>query len=101
MRSMFQKLNGVTLVVTIVIYASVFTGRANITGSVKYQNYFSPAGYAFSIRRLMYLGMRSFVFYDALLFKHRKDKRHALMPIGHNTDQSIWVQQNKTNLYGA
>lgn len=59
--------NGIALVVTIVInYLSntgVFNGNTMKTISDKYHNYFTPAGYAFSIWGLIYLGLLGFVFY--------------------------------------
>jgi hypothetical protein len=44
------------------------------TVSARYQNYFTPAGYAFSIWGLIYLGLLAFVIYQARgLFKETTD----------------------------
>ena len=60
MKKNFQILNAVALVATVVInYLSntgVFNGETMATISAKYQNLFTPAGYAFSIWGLIYLG---------------------------------------------
>lgn len=74
MKKTLQIANGVALVVTIVInYLSntgVFNGNTMKTISDKYHNYFTPAGYAFSIWGLIYLGLLGFVVYTGRsLFK--------------------------------
>lgn len=60
MTRLFQLLNMVALVVTIGInYLSntgIFNNETMATISAKYQNLFTPAGYAFSIWGLIYLG---------------------------------------------
>ncbi|WP_152268681.1 tryptophan-rich sensory protein [Agriterribacter humi] len=85
MKKTFQILNGVVLVITLVInYLSntgVFNGQTMETVSDKYQNLFTPAGYAFSIWGLIYLGMLGFVFYYGPLFKQSKEKEQVVMQI--------------------
>jgi len=69
MKKTLQILNGVALIVTIIInYLSntgIFNGNTMATVSDKYHNYFTPAGYAFSIWGLIYLGLIAFVIYQA------------------------------------
>ncbi len=70
--------NGVAFVFTVVMnYVSntgVFNGQAMKTISDKYFNFFTPAGYAFSIWGLIYLGLLGFVFYTGRgLFKKVED----------------------------
>lgn len=78
--------NGVAFIATIVMnYLSntgLFNGNTNKTISDKYFNYFTPAGYAFSIWGIIYLGLLGFVFYTGRgLFK--KDVDHTkLLQIG-------------------
>lgn len=86
MKKTFQILNGVVLVVTIVMnYLSntgVFNGKTIADISEKYQNLFTPAGYAFSIWGLIYLGLLGFVFYYGPLFKQTEEKKQTVMQIG-------------------
>ena len=74
-----QIANGIALVTTIIInYLSntgLFNGSTMKTVSLKYHNYFTPAGYAFSIWGLIYLGLLGFVFYTGRsLFKKIDDQ---------------------------
>jgi hypothetical protein len=71
-------LNGVALIGTIIInYLSntgIFNGNTMASVSDKYHNYFTPAGYAFSIWGLIYLGLLAFVIYQGrLVFKNVSD----------------------------
>jgi len=67
MKKTLSLVNGLALLITIVINylsnAGVFGGNTMETISDKYQNYFTPAGYAFSIWGLIYLGLLGFVIY--------------------------------------
>lgn len=67
MKRTLQIVNGVALVATIVMnYLSntgAFNGNTMKTVSDRYHNYFTPAGYAFSIWGLIYLGLLGFVIY--------------------------------------
>ncbi|RPD42970.1 tryptophan-rich sensory protein [Chitinophaga barathri] len=86
MKKTLQILNGFALVITIVMnYVSntgVFNGNTMASVSAEYQNLFTPAGYAFSIWGLIYLGMLGFVFYYGPLFKQTEEKEHTIMKIG-------------------
>ena len=74
--------NGVAFIATIVMnYLSntgIFNGNDNKSVSDKYFNLFTPAGYAFSIWGIIYLGLLGFVFYTGrTLFK--KDVDNTLL----------------------
>lgn len=60
--------NGIALMVTIIFnYLSntgIFNGNTMSSVSEQYQNNFTPAGYAFSIWGLIYLGLLAFVIYQ-------------------------------------
>lgn len=78
--------NGIALIATIVVnYVSntgLLNGNTMKTVSDKYFNYFTPAGYAFSIWGLIYLGLLGFVFYTGRsLFKNDEDNP-ILLKIG-------------------
>ena len=78
--------NGAGFIATIVMnYLSntgVFNGNDNKTVSDKYFNLFTPAGYAFSIWGVIYLGLLGFVFYTGRgLFKKHVDDS-MLLKIG-------------------
>lgn len=78
MKKTLQIANVVALVITIVVnYLSntgVFAGNTMKTISDKYHNYFTPAGYAFSIWGLIYIGLLAFVIYAGRgLFKKTED----------------------------
>src|SRR5690625_131887 len=67
MKKQLQILNGLALLLTITInYLSntgIFNGNTIASVSKQYNNLFTPAGYAFSIWGLIYLGMLGFVIY--------------------------------------
>lgn len=78
MKKVLPIANGIALIATISVNYFSNTGMLNgntmKTMSDKYFNYFTPAGYAFSIWGLIYLGLLGFVFYSAgSLFKKGKD----------------------------
>jgi hypothetical protein len=78
MKKVLQVSNGVALIITLIInYLSntgIFNGNTMATVSARYQNYFTPAGYAFSIWGLIYLGLLAFVIYQGRsLFKKVED----------------------------
>ena len=78
MKKTLQIANGISIVATIVInYLSntgIFNGNTVANVSDKYHNYFTPAGYAFSIWGIIYLGLLGFVFYTgSSLFKKNPD----------------------------
>lgn len=60
----------VTLIVNISATAGAFNGNTPASVSASYENLFTPAGYAFSIWSLLYVGLVGFLFYQAkVLFK--------------------------------
>lgn len=67
MKKTLQISNGVALLITITInylsVAGIFGGQTVKEISDKYHNYFTPAGYAFSIWGFIYLGLVGFVVY--------------------------------------
>lgn len=82
----FQILNIVALIVTIGVNYLSNTGffnnetMASISG--KYQNLFTPAGYAFSIWGLIYLGLFGFVIYYGPFTKNTEAKEKTVSNIG-------------------
>ncbi|MCX8530775.1 tryptophan-rich sensory protein [Chryseobacterium luquanense] len=82
----FQILNMVALVVTIGInYLSntgIFNNETMATISAKYQNLFTPAGYAFSIWALIYLGLLGFVIYFGPFTKNTDAKEKTVLNVG-------------------
>lgn len=64
--------NIIALIITIVInYLSntgIFNESTMASVSEKYENLFTPAGYAFSIWGLIYLGLLGFIFYQSKVF---------------------------------
>ena len=78
MKKVLQLTNGIALVITLIInYLSntgIFNGNTMATVSRRYQNYFTPAGYAFAIWGLIYIGLLAFVIYQGrALFKKTLD----------------------------
>jgi len=86
MKKIFQMINGIALVVTIIInYLSntgIFNGQTMATISAKYQNLFTPAGYAFSIWALIYLGLLGFVVYYGPFSKQTIEKDKIISKVG-------------------
>ena len=87
MKKTLQIANGVALVFTIVMnYLSntgIFNGNTMQTVSDNYRNFFTPAGYAFSIWGVIYLGLLGFVFYTGRsLFTKKKDNDPVVLEIG-------------------
>ncbi len=78
--------NGIALVFTIVMnYLSntgLFNGNTMKTISDKYANYFTPAGYAFSIWGLIYLGLIAFVCYTGRSLFRKDANDEILQKIG-------------------
>ena len=70
MKKILSLVNGVALIATLFMnYLSntgLFNDNTNKTISDLYNNYFTPAGYAFSIWGFIYLGLLGFVFYTFL-----------------------------------
>jgi len=69
MKKALQVANIIALIVTVVVnYLSntgVFNNSTMASVSARYQNYFTPSGYAFSIWGLIYLLLAAFVIYQA------------------------------------
>lgn len=86
MVKLFQILNIVALIITIVInYLSntgVFNGETMASISAKFQNLFTPAGYAFSIWGLIYLGLLGFVIYYGPFTKNTDAKEKTVANVG-------------------
>src|SRR5690554_5154722 len=86
MKTLLPVANGIALIITIVMnYLSntgVFNGNTMETISDRYSNYFTPAGYAFSIWGLIYLGLLGFVFYTGRSLFTRKEADPFLFNIG-------------------
>ena len=87
MKKTLQIANGIALIVTIIInYLSntgIFNGNTMATISASYQNHFTPAGYAFSIWGLIYIGLLAFVIYQGRsLFKNIPEEDNSMLQIG-------------------
>ncbi|HEY8661960.1 MAG TPA: hypothetical protein VIL78_23195 [Hanamia sp.] len=77
MKKSLQIVNIIALIATIVInYLSntgIFNDDTMASVSARYQNYFTPSGYAFSIWGLIYIGLLAFVIFQGSgLFKKAK-----------------------------
>lgn len=78
MKRTLQVANAVFFVITLILnYLSntgIFNGNTMGSVSASYDNLFTPAGYAFSIWGLIYLGLTGFIIYQGRsLFKETKD----------------------------
>lgn len=100
MKKILQIANAIALIVTLIInYLSntgIFNGNTMATVSARYQNYFTPAGYAFSIWGLIYLGLLAFVVYQGRsLFSKTADewpvKEIGLWFVISCVANSLWV----------
>lgn len=78
--------NGIALIITIAINYLSNTGTLNgntmKTVSDKYFNHFTPAGYAFSIWGIIYLGLLGFVIYTGRSIFKKDDKDLIVSKIG-------------------
>src|SRR3546814_8546952 len=100
MKKILPIANGIALMITIAInYLSntgIFNGNTMKTVSDKYFNYFIPAGYAFSIWGLIYLGLLGFVFYTGWGLFKKDEQDPMLLKIGwwfvlSCLSNSLWV----------
>lgn len=100
MKKFYQISNGVALVITVIInYLSntgIFNGETMATISAKYQNLFTPAGYAFSIWGLIYLGLFGFVIYFGPFVRQTNEKDKVVLKVGwwfliSSLANSLWV----------
>ena len=86
MKKLFQILNMLALLATMVInYLSntgIFNEETMATMSAKFQNLFTPAGYAFSIWGLIYLGLLGFAIYYGPFTKDTDAKEKTILNVG-------------------
>lgn len=86
MKKTFPIANGLALIITLAInYLSntgIFNGNTMEIISDRYYNAFTPAGYAFSIWGLIYLGLLGFVLYTGRDLFSRKENDPELLKIG-------------------
>lgn len=86
MKKILPFANGIALLVTILVnYLSnsgLLNGKTMKTISDRYFNYFTPAGYAFSIWGLIYIGLIAFVFYTWRDFSKKKEEDSIVLKIG-------------------
>jgi hypothetical protein len=86
MKKILAFANSAALILTILVNylsnAGMLNGNTMKTISDKYFNYFTPAGYAFSIWGLIYIGLLGFVFYSFRDIVKNKDKDSVLLKIG-------------------
>ncbi|MFC4210389.1 hypothetical protein ACFOWA_04300 [Pedobacter lithocola] len=78
--------NGLALALTILVNylsnAGLLNGNTMKTVSDRYFNYFTPAGYAFSIWGIIYLGLLAFVLYTGINSKKDPFKSNVVSKIG-------------------
>ncbi|WAC12620.1 tryptophan-rich sensory protein [Dyadobacter pollutisoli] len=69
MKKTLQIANILALIITLIVnYLSntgIFNGNTMATVSARYQNFFTPSGYAFSVWGLIYLALAAFVIYQS------------------------------------
>ncbi|MCE6989618.1 tryptophan-rich sensory protein [Dyadobacter sp. CY323] len=86
MQRTLQIANIVVLVVTIIInYLSntgIFNGNTMASVSASYQNYFTPAGYAFSIWGIIYAALTAFVIHQSKGLFNSRETPAVVMQIG-------------------
>lgn len=86
MKTILPIANGLALIITIFVsyYANtgIFDGNTMATISGRYANFFTPAGYAFSIWGLIYLGLFGFVLYTGSSLFTKKEADPILFKIG-------------------
>ena len=72
----------VTIVINYLSNTGVFNNKTMADVSDSYYNYFTPAGYAFSIWGLIYLGLLAFVIYSGKALFKKVDDQWPVMEIG-------------------
>lgn len=86
MQKILSVINIIALIITIILnYLSntgIFNGNTMSTVSARYQNYFTPAGYAFSIWGLIYLGLAAFVIYHAIIAFKNNNENNVVLKVG-------------------
>jgi hypothetical protein len=86
MKKLWAVANGAALIVTIVInYLSntgAFNGNTMATMSARYPTLFTPAGYAFSIWIVIYIGLLGFIFYQGRALRGNAEADAVVGQIG-------------------
>jgi len=86
MKRTLQIANIIALIVTVIVnYLSntgVFNNNTMASVSARYQNYFTPSGYAFSIWGLIYLMLTAFVIYQARGISGKREVPAVVAKIG-------------------
>lgn len=86
MKRTFQTANIIALIVTVVVnYLSntgLFNNSTMASVSARYQNFFTPSGYAFSIWGLIYLLLAAFVIYQARGISGKREVPAVVEKIG-------------------
>ena len=72
----------VTIVLNYLSNTGTFNGNTMSTVSAAYQNLFTPAGYAFSIWGLIYLGLAAFVIYHAVISFKSNPENNVVLKVG-------------------
>lgn len=72
----------VTIVLNYLSNTGIFNGNTMSTVSAAYQNLFTPAGYAFSIWGLIYLGLAAFVIYHAVISFKSDRENNVVLKVG-------------------
>ena len=72
----------VTIVLNYLSNTGIFNGNTMSTVSAAYQNLFTPAGYAFSIWGLIYLGLAAFVIYHAVVSFKSSQENNVVLKVG-------------------
>jgi hypothetical protein len=72
----------VTIVMNYLSNTGVFNGNTMATVSAKYQNLFTPAGYAFSIWGIIYIALAGFIVYQSQGLFNSKKPRAVVQKIG-------------------
>ena len=72
----------VTIVLNYLSNTGIFNGNTMSTVSAAYQNLFTPAGYAFSIWGLIYLGLAAFVIYHAVISFKTNRENNVVLQVG-------------------
>lgn len=86
MKTTLPIVNGVALLITVFVNyftnTGIFDGNTMSTISAKYDNFFTPAGYAFSIWGVIYLGLLGFVIYTGRSSFKNAQAHPILLKIG-------------------
>ena len=72
----------VTIVLNYLSNTGIFNGNTMSTVSAAYQNLFTPAGYAFSIWGLIYLGLAAFVIYHVVVSFKSSQENNVVLKVG-------------------